>query len=96
MFVQQQETTSVSTSAVVILTPDLFGSLCVIQGSDGTNRFQDLAMFGLATATVNVITSLSISGSPSSRTYSQSGSAYRVAMGSGTYTVQVSALSMSS
>jgi len=96
LYVQQQQTTSVSTSAVVILTPSLYGSLCLIHGSDGTNRFQDLVMFGLGTATVNVITSLSIAASPAARTYSQSGSTYRVAMGSGTYTVQVAALTMNS
>jgi hypothetical protein len=35
-----------------------------------------------------------VAGSPAARTYSQSGSTYRVAMASGTYTVQVAALSM--
>ena len=96
LYVQQQQTTSVTTSVVTILTPGLYGSLCLVHGSDGTNRFQDLIMCGLGTGNVNVITSLDIAGTPASRTYSQSSSTYRVAMGSGTYTVQVSALSMSS
>lgn len=96
LYVQQQQTTSVSTTAVVILTPALYVSLCLVHGSDGTNRFVDLIMCALGTGTVNVISSLSASGTPASRTYSQSGSTYRVAMGSGTYTVQVSALTMNS
>lgn len=96
LYVQQQQTTSVSTSATVILTPGTYVALCLVHGSDGTNRFVDLVLFSIGTGTFNVISSLSASGTPASRTYSQSASTYRVAMGSGTYTVQVSALSMTS
>jgi hypothetical protein len=91
--VQNQQTTSVSTSAVTIATTGIYATLAIVYGSDGTNRFQDLVMFSIGTGTVNVISSLSVSGSPASRTYSQSASTYRLAMGSGTYTVQFSGLS---
>jgi hypothetical protein len=93
--IQNQGTTSVSTSATTILTSGQYGSLCLVFGSDGTNRFMDVVLFGLGTGTVNVISSLSVAGSPSARTYSQSSSTYKLAMASGTYTVQVVAFSMS-
>jgi hypothetical protein len=91
--VQNQQTTSVSTSAVTIATTGIYATLAIVYGSDGTNRFQDLVMFSIATGTVNVINSLAVSGSPASRTYSQASSTYKLAMGSGTYTVQFSGLS---
>jgi hypothetical protein len=91
--IQNQQTTSVSTSAVVIATTGIYATLAIVYGSDGTNRFQDLVMFGLGTGTVNVINSFTVGGSPASRTYSQSSSTYRLQMGSGTYTVQFSGLS---
>jgi hypothetical protein len=90
----QGQSTSVSTSATVILSPTGYGSFCLVFGSDGTNRFMDVVMFGLATGTVNVISSLAVGGSPSARTYTQASSTYKLAMASGTYTVQVSAFSM--
>jgi hypothetical protein len=90
--IQNQQTTSVSTAATVIATTGIYATLALVYGSDGTNRFQDLVMFGLGTGTVNVISSLAVAGTPSSRTYSQSSSTYRLAMGSGTYTVQFSGL----
>jgi len=93
--VQQQKTTSVSTTATVILTPGLYGSFLLVFGTDGTNRFMDVVLFGLATGTVNVISSLAVGGAPASRTYTQSASTWRLAMASGTYTVQTVALSMS-
>jgi hypothetical protein len=93
--IQNQGTTSVSTSATTILTSGQYGSFCLVFGSDGTNRFMDVVLFGLGTGTVNVISSLSVAGSPSARTYSQSSSTYKLAMASGTYTVQVAAFTMS-
>ena len=70
--------------------------MCLIHGSNGTDRFQDLVMFALGTGVVTVIASATVSGSPAARTYSQSSSTYRLAMASDTYTVQVAAFSMSS
>jgi hypothetical protein len=90
----QQQSTSVSTSATVILTPNLYASFCIVFGSDGTNRFMDLILCTLASGTVQVVASSTVSGTPAARTYSQSSSTYRLAMASGTYTVQVSATSM--
>jgi hypothetical protein len=92
--VQNQGTTSVSTAATVILSSGQYGSFCLVFGSDGTNRFMDVVLFGLGTGTVNVISSLSVAGTPSARTYSQAASTYRLAMASGTYTIQVSAFTM--
>jgi len=91
---KQQQSTSVSTSAVVILTSGLYASFCVVFGSDGTNRFMDLILCGLGSGTIQVVSSFSVSGSPAARTYTQSSSTYRLAMGSGTYTVSVAATSM--
>jgi len=96
MYIQQQQTTSVSTTATVICTPGLYAGLCLIHGSDGTNRFQDLVMMSIGTGNVSVINSFSVSGTPASRTYSQTSSTYRLAMASGTYTVQFTAITMSS
>ena len=90
----QVQKTTVSTSQTVILNTNLYASLVVVFGSDGTNRFIDLVLFGLGTATVNVISSLSASGTPAARTYAQTSSAYRLTMASGTYTVQAYAMSM--
>jgi hypothetical protein len=91
---QLQQTTSVSTSATTILSPGQYASFCLVFGSDGTNRFMDIVLFSIGTGNLNVISSLNCSGSPGARTYSQSSSTLRLAMASGTYTVQVSALSM--
>jgi hypothetical protein len=90
--IQQQQTTSVSTSATVILTPGQYGSFMVVFGSDGTNRFQDILNCSIGTGTVNVINSLTCSGTPGTRTYTQSSSTFRLQMSAGTYTVQVAAL----
>jgi hypothetical protein len=91
---KQQQSTSVSTGAVVILTSGLYASFCVVFGSDGTNRFMDLILCGLGSGTIQVVSSFSVAGSPAARTYTQASSTYRLAMGSGTYTVSVAATSM--
>jgi hypothetical protein len=96
---QQQKTTSVSTSATIILTPGdgPFAGLALVFGHDGSgNRFIDLVMFSVGTGTVNVINSLTASGTPAARTYSQGSSAYQLAMASGTYTVEVMIIGMGS
>jgi len=90
----QLQKTTVSTSATVILSTGLYGSFVVVFGSDGTNRFIDLVLFGLGNGAVGVVSSFSVAGLPAARTYSQSSSTYRLAMASGTYTVQAYALSM--
>ena len=95
-YVNQQQTTSVSTSATVILASPSYLTFCLVHGSNGTDRFSDVVSMSVGTGTVNVINSLSAGGSPASRTYSQSSSTFRLAMASGTYTVQVTALTMSS
>jgi hypothetical protein len=95
-YVNQQQTTSVSTSATVILASPSYLTFCLVHGSNGTDRFSDVVSMSVGTGTVNVINSLSAGGSPASRTYSQSSSTFRLAMASGTYTVQVTALTMNS
>jgi len=91
---QGQSTTSVSTSYVSILSPSLYISYCMVFGSDGTNRFADIVLFSIGTGTVNVISSLTCTGTPAARTYRQNSSTLQVLVASGTYTVQVSAISM--
>jgi hypothetical protein len=69
-------------------------SFCLVYGSDGTNRFADVVLMSVGTGTINVISSLNSSGSPAARTYSQASSTFKLAMASGTYTVQVTCLAM--
>jgi hypothetical protein len=96
MYVNQQQTTSVSTGATTILATPLWATLALVHGSDGTNRFSDLVLMSVGTGTVNVISSLNAGGSPAARTYSQASSTFKLAMASGTYTVQVSSIGMNS
>jgi hypothetical protein len=92
----QQQTTSVSTGATTILASPTYATLALVHGSDGTNRFSDLVLMSVGTGTVNVISSLTAVGAPAARTYSQSSSTFKLAMASGTYTVQVSSICMNS
>ena len=94
LFVNQQQTTSVSTSAVTILNGPQYMNFCLVYGTDGTNRFADVVLMSVGTGTVNVISSLTASGSPGARTYTQASSSLRLTMASGTYTVQVTCLAM--
>ena len=96
MYVNQQQTTSVSTSATTILATPNYATLALVHGSDGTNRFSDLVLMSVGTGTLNVISSLNAGGSPAARTYTQASSTFKLAMASGTYTVQVSAICMNS
>ena len=96
MYVNQQQTTSVSTSATTILATPTYATLALVHGSDGTNRFSDLVLMSVGTGTLNVISSLNAGGSPAARTYTQASSTFKLAMASGTYTVQVSAICMNS
>lgn len=96
LFVDQQQTTSVSTAATVILVSPRYATLALVHGSDGTNRFSDLVLMSVGTGTVNVISSLTASGSPAARTYSQTSSTFRLAMASGTYTVRVASIGINS
>lgn len=96
MSILQQQTTSVSTIATIILATPQYATLALVHGSDGTNRFSDLVLMSVGTGTVNVISSLSAAGTPAARTYSQTASTFRLAMASGTYTVQVASLGLNS
>ena len=96
LFVDQQQTTSVSTTATVILASPRYATLALVHGSDGTNRFSDLVLMSVGTGTVNVISSLTASGSPAARTYSQTSSTFRLAIASGTYTVRVASIGINS
>ena len=96
LFVDQQQTTSVSTTATVILASPRYATLALVHGSDGTNRFSDLVLMSVGTGIVNVISSLTASGSPAARTYSQTSSTFRLAIASGTYTVRVASIGMNS
>jgi len=96
LYVNQQQTTSVSTTAVAILNGPQYMNLCLVYGSNGTNRFADVVLMSVGTGTVNVISSLTASGTPPARTYTQSSSTLRLSVASGTYTVQVACLAMGS
>jgi hypothetical protein len=94
LLVNQQQTTSVSTTATTILNGPQYMNFCLVYGVSGSNRFADVVLMSVGTGTVNVISSLTASGTPAARTYSQSASTFRLAMASGTYTVQVTCLAM--
>ena len=94
LFVNQQQTTSVSTTATTILNGPQYMNFCLVYGVSGSNRFADVVLMSVGTGTVNVISSLTASGTPAARTYSQASSTFRLAMASGTYTVQVTCLAM--
>jgi hypothetical protein len=96
LYVNQQQTTSVSTTAVAILNGPQYMNFCLVYGSNGTNRFADVVLMSVGTGTVNVISSLTASGTPPARTYTQSSSTLRLSVASGTYTVQVTCLAMGS
>jgi hypothetical protein len=93
-YVKQQQTVSVSTSPVAILNSPEYATFCLVYGQDVGDRFADVVLMSVGTGTVNVISSLTASGSPAARTYTQSASTLRVAMASGTYTVRLTALTM--
>jgi hypothetical protein len=78
---------SVSTSATTILAnAGGIGAFCVINGSDGSNRFCDLVLSSTSTAPT-VVASYTALGSPAARTYTRSVDALQLAMASGTYTI---------
>ena len=58
LFVNQQQTTSVSTSATTILNGPQYLNFCLVYGTDGTNRFADVVLMSVGTGTVNVMSSL--------------------------------------
>ena len=87
-YINNSQTTSVSTSATTIVNDAGFqGRLWVINGSAGSDRFCDLVMASTAVAPV-VVQSFNAFGSPAARTYTRSGSALQLAMASGTYDVR--------
>lgn len=89
-----QQTTGVSTSAVVILATLSYLTFALVFGSDGTNRFSDVVLMSTGSGTINVISSLNAAGTPAARTYDQSGSTLRLLVASGTYTVRVLSFQM--
>lgn len=93
---ETQRTTGVTTSAVQIWNMQSHVGLVIIAGNDGTNFFQDM-VFTERTLGVTpmVVASMSTTGTPTARTYSNTaGFDLKLAMASGTYTVQVMAFAM--
>jgi len=80
-------TQDVSTSATTISGGTDFGVLTFVTGEEGVTRFADLVIFGYDSVTV--ISSHSVRGSPTARTYSVSGQELKLAMDSGTYDISV-------
>jgi hypothetical protein len=80
-------TQDVSTSATTISGATDFGVLTFVTGEEGITRFADLVIFGYDSVTV--ISSHSVRGSPTARTYSVSGQELKLAMDSGTYDISV-------
>ena len=95
-FIKTQYTASVSTSATTIATANNFltyGTFFVICGRDtgsSADRFVDLITASL-NGQVNVVASTTARASPKTRTYSLSLDNLKLAMGSGTYRVVLTA-----
>ena len=88
-----QTNTTVSTSATTIYTTpnSISGNACFIYGDNGSEGFMDLVFFVQGNSPV-VVSSQTIYGTPSARTYTSSGSALRLAFVSGTYGVRTGVL----
>lgn len=92
--IHQYRQTGVSTTATQIASITDFSSIVMVVGFDGTAaRFFDTVICSFGTATPVTLTSLTTAGSPATRTYSIVGnSQLKLAMGSGTYSINTSAL----
>lgn len=89
-----QTTTSVSTSATKILDMEEYAVLVLVSGNDATNYFVDLLLTGYS-GTPTVITSKTVAGSPTARTYSTvSNTDLKLLMASGTYSISVMSLQL--
>jgi hypothetical protein len=88
-----QTNTTVSTTATTIYTTpsSVSGNACFVYGDNGNDGFMDLVFFVQGTTPV-VVSSQTIYGSPSARTYSSSGAALRLLVASGTYNVRTGVL----
>lgn len=83
----RQTAISVTTSATPIVDDaGGFGSVVIVNGADGGDRFCDL-LFASTAASPTVIASFAAFGSPAARTYTRNGGALELAMASGTYDV---------
>jgi hypothetical protein len=81
-----QTATSVSTTTTAILPTSFgYGGLAIVNGYSGANSFADLVFFAYSTA--SAISSQTISGSPTARTYTCVTGQLKLAMASGTYSV---------
>jgi len=86
LFIEGLNATTVSTSATSILgVGSDWGGLVIVTGNNAGLIFTDLLF--MATSGINVVSTVTISGSPAGRTYTQSSGILRLAMGSGTYAV---------
>jgi hypothetical protein len=86
LFIEGLNATSVSTSATAILgIASDWGGLVIVTGNNAGLIFTDLLF--MATSGINVVSTVSISGSPAARTYTQTSGLLKLAMGSGTYAV---------
>lgn len=84
------------TTAKTIYTRDAGGALLFVYGSDGAGNdfFDEVFAQNLSGGTATALHSLTSKGSPTARTYSQSGGNVQLAMASGTYTVRVFVIDM--
>jgi len=82
------KTYSVGTSATSISATHSYGSTAMIRGDGGSGiLFSDLVFF--SDSVVTVLASQTVSSAPAARTYSAVGGILKLAMASGTYTVNV-------
>ena len=83
---------NVTTTPVTLFTMSAGadGGLFLVVGDNGTNGFTDIVLFSLNA--VSVVSSNTQYGSPQARTYSASGTAFRLALASGDLNIRIAML----
>lgn len=83
-----QTTTGVAAVATTIMTTTADGTNVTVCGTDGTNRFSDIVLFGTAD-TPFVMATHTAAGAPAARTYTNVTGALKLLLATGTYSINV-------
>lgn len=83
-----QTTTGVAAVATTIMTTTGDGTNVTVTGTDGTNRFSDIVLFGTADLPF-VMATHTAAGAPAARTYTNVAGALKLVLATGTYSINV-------
>ena len=94
----QRNTQNVSTSASILTCAyqSAGGGMAIVHGREGANIFVDIVCYSAAGGNYAVVSSATLNGAPPARTYSCDGTSLLLAMASGTYDINCSALESNS